>query len=1036
MQRKAFVRAGVAILVPLMLLLLTNVVSMHAQLSTGKIEGVVRDMDTGSPLQGAQVVIEGTRLGNVTNADGYYFILNIPPGRRDITFTYTGYQKTTVAQEMILAGQTTTVNADLSSTVVQLEGITIEGESEALMPRDNTVSKQRMTTEHMQEAPATTLEDLMILEAGVQIGGEGGKSQGLRIRGGRLGEEAMVVDGVMVRNYTADPFDHTWSGGDWWHNTEESHTGQDTNPLEFSVDAVEQVDIITGGFQAEYGNAQSGIINIITREGGPRYRGSLRMTTDQQNPRTSDYGYNQWSVSVGGPLVPGVENLFFHVSGEIQGTADNFPTHADEGFRGVNQDFVDRLNQSVVNDPILSQPENAFTLEQFRIGRESYAALTGSDASLWSPPNPVRRETNWLDRTMGSGKITYAPMVGLKIIGTQNMSRNQRSYPKGSDGSGNYFYDGHVTVEDLPLRNWGNETETNIHQARARKIKSSNTLVGVDWDFLKSAERSATVMFRYHYFVNQSVNGADLEVGWERDPFLSWQKEEINFEVENYPDRWAISSIPERRLYYPDGTTRWLQSWIFETPFKAFQDNLFLLQYRYGREKQHNYKLDFDFQLNRYNRAKLGVQYSQLDNHKINPGNWNSERNYDYEFNYTPRIMALYGQNRTDLGDFVFDYGIRFDSFRPRENWGISEGNRSGEGTEPKNKHEWSPRFDVGFPVTDKAQMRFSYGAFTQVPNMSIMYSGTNDGYLDLTRTDAFEAGASYLLSDDMVLDVVTYYRDIEGNVARKQVFRDIYLFTTEQRVRGWYTPYTNRDAGNIKGMDITVRRRFANNFTFDGIYTMQFSRTTGSAPNQALSNAFSYDPSTGESQVPPDDLRPIEGDRTHMFVARGSYLFPQDYKSGTLYNTLFRNFRLYGTFNLQSGQPTGGTQNFRGTWYYNLDLRFTKSFYLGGARRFSVFTEIFNATNRKNNVGYPRNYSYEDSYIAATAPAEGWYWETPGRSEQEDTRFNADLNGDGHLSRLEATKGEIAYRMLDATINAANWGIARQIRLGAELRF
>src|SRR3989339_415627 len=67
--------------------------SLMAQLSTGKIEGIVRDKDTGQPLSGAQVQIEGTRLGNITNADGYYFILNVPPGHRSITFTFTGYQK-------------------------------------------------------------------------------------------------------------------------------------------------------------------------------------------------------------------------------------------------------------------------------------------------------------------------------------------------------------------------------------------------------------------------------------------------------------------------------------------------------------------------------------------------------------------------------------------------------------------------------------------------------------------------------------------------------------------------------------------------------------------------------------------------------------------------------------------------------------------------------------------------------------------------------------------------------------------------------
>jgi hypothetical protein len=1028
--------------------MLISSANLLAQLSTGKIEGTVRDKESGQPLAGSQVTVEGTRLGNVTNADGYFFILNVPPGRKDITFTFTGYQKITVAREMILAGQTTTVNAELSSTVVQLEGITIQGEAEPLLPRDNTVTKQRMTSDYIEEAPATKLEDLMVLEAGVQIGGQGGRAQGLRIRGGRLGEELMVVDGMMVRNNTADPFDHTWSGGSWWHsavgNEQEALTGQDTNPLELSNSAVEEVDIITGGFQAEYGNAQSGIINIVTKEGGSNYKGSVRFTTDEQNPRTSDYGYNQLTVSVGGPI-PLVDNLFFHISGELQGTADNFPTHADEGFRGVNQDFVDRLNASVINDPILSRPENAFSLDEFRIGRQFYAGKTGKNASLWSPPNPVRRSENWGDRSLAAGKLTYSPIKKLKFIGTHNWSRNQRSYPQGpSTASGNYFLDGWVTKSQLPNRNWGEDTLAFIPQTRGRRLKTYNTLFGVDWDFLQSAQRNVSMQFRYTHFMNTSVNGSNLEVNFQRKSFMSWSPDDIKFEVENYPDRWCQTTTKAQRLYYPDGVTNWLQGWFFETPFRMFEENLYLLQYRYGRERQHNMKLDVDFQINRWNRAKLGLQYSMLDNQKISPGNWDSPRVYEYEFNYTPRLMAFYAQNRTDLGDFVFDYGMRFDSFRPRENWGISQTNRSGEGTFPKIKHEWSPRFDVAFPVTDKSQLRFSYGTFTQIPNMSIMYSSGNNGFLDFSRTDAFEAGLGYLASNDVVLDLVAYYRDIEGNLARKESFRDVWYYYTERRIRGWYTSYTNRDAGNIKGLDLTIKKRFSNNFSFDGIYTLQFSRTTGSSPGHTLTNPFTYDPSTGEAQVPPDDLRPCDGDRTHKLTARINYLFPDDFRTGTAANKVFKNFRAYGVFSVESGEPVSGYyQNevyvdaklFRGRWNYNLDLKFTKSFSLGGTRRLSVFAEIYNVTNRKNHAGYPKGYKYE-TYQYGHAPVDGWQWDVPGRNKIEDVRFNADFNGDGLLTRFEATKGEIAYQMMMATMDAAQWGIARQIRFGTEFQF
>lgn len=130
--------------------LLLWAVAAFAQLSTGKVEGTVRNKETGQPLPGVQIQIEDTRLGNVTNADGYYFILNVPPGRRSIVFTLLGFQKTTIANQLILAGQTTTINSELSSTVVELLGITVEGQAEVLVPRDQTVSKQRLTAEKLR----------------------------------------------------------------------------------------------------------------------------------------------------------------------------------------------------------------------------------------------------------------------------------------------------------------------------------------------------------------------------------------------------------------------------------------------------------------------------------------------------------------------------------------------------------------------------------------------------------------------------------------------------------------------------------------------------------------------------------------------------------------------------------------------------------------------------------------------------------------------------------------------------------------------
>ncbi len=1034
-----------------------DIAVLHAQLNTGKIEGTVRDMDTGAPLAGCQVVIDGTRLGNVTNQDGYFFILNTPPGRRGITFSYTGYQKTTVSNVLILAGQTITVDAAISSTVVELEGITIAGESQLLMPRDNTGTKHRMTAEKIENSPTATLEDLMVLEAGVQTGGEGGLGRGLRIRGGRIGEEGLVVDGVMVRNFTANAY---LEGGGWQLEQESFSKGEDPTPLEFSTSSVEEVDIITGGFQAEYGNAQSGIINIVTKSGTPDIKGSIRFTTDEANPRTADYGYNQLQASVGGPI-PGISNLFWHFSGELQGVEDTYPTHASEGFRGVNQGFVDRLNEAVRNDPVFGAQDPAFTLDMLASGYEFWAQKEGVESNLFSPVHPARLPNNWQDRTLGTFKATYAPFPGLFILVSENISRNQRSWDEGA----NYFYDGWITPEQLPTRDWQpGEESAFIPQSIGRRTKASNFLAGFDWSFLRRSDQNAILQFRYSNFKTSDINMSNLPVNYFREDhtFLGWSWSQIPFEVENYPGKQFPSSKEMIKKWFPDGVGNRVSDWAYHTPFGMETDYyLYRLNHYYTRERQHNFKADVDYQWNKANRAKFGVQFTKFANRRYNIRNSNRIR-FDTEFAYKPELMGVYLQNRTDLGDFVFDYGLRYDGFKPVDNWGLKNGDPFGDVYKVKNFSSWSPRFDVAFPVTDRTQMRFSYGRFTQVPGMSFIFSNRNYGGLEYTRNDAFEFGLSWLISNDIILDVVSYYRDIDGNITSKDVFRDYYRDTENRRVREYVNGYANGDFGNIKGADITLAKRFSNNFAFNVSYTLQFSRTTGSYATAIGSDSETsgltwatafHDPTTSVEFRPPEYLGPINGDRTHMLSANLNYVFPEDFMSGSLANMFLNNLRLYGIFTLQSGQPlsttdhtwvedadltwlssgTSGVNVFRGRWTTNLDLRINKAFRLGSARRLSIFSEIFNVLNHKNPYPYPSTYTLKG--FRGQTGGEDIVW-----SDDLDVRhkswFKRDFNQDGVLTVEESAKGAMAASLMSSTMNKKYWGLARRVRFGIEFGF
>jgi hypothetical protein len=304
--------------------------------TTAKIEGVVRDSDTGSPLSGVQVTIKGTRLGNVTNEDGYYFILNVPVGLRTVQIAFTGYEPLSVVDVRAAAGNTITVDGNLRAAVIGMEGITIVGEAEPLMVRDNVQTKQRMDSDMISGTPATSIEDLIVLQAGVVTDVSGNFS----IRGGREGEEMMYVDGVPVKSQ------HEQVGAEDRGAVDTDASGV-INPLVLSQDAIEEVSVITGGFQAEYGNAQSGMINIVTKEGGSEFAGRVMFKSDQAMDRSMDYGFNHLEGSIGGPVFR--EDITVFASGMMRGMADAFPRVSGDkgGFRGITQQFISGLNRDL-----------------------------------------------------------------------------------------------------------------------------------------------------------------------------------------------------------------------------------------------------------------------------------------------------------------------------------------------------------------------------------------------------------------------------------------------------------------------------------------------------------------------------------------------------------------------------------------------------------------------------------------------------------------------------------------------------------------
>ncbi len=213
--------------------------------TTGKIVGQVVDGETGDPLPGANIQIEGTSLGAATDVDGQFLIINVPPGTYTVVASMIGYQTVKKSQVRVTSDFTTRLRFVLHPTTLEL-GETVEVVAERpLVRRDQTASLAEFSGEEIRQLPVETFQEVLSLQAGVTVDPAGG----LHIRGGRSSEITYIVDGIPITD---------------------EYSGLPTVAVENNV--IEELRLVSGAFNAEYGRAMSGVVNIVTREGGPHWQ--------------------------------------------------------------------------------------------------------------------------------------------------------------------------------------------------------------------------------------------------------------------------------------------------------------------------------------------------------------------------------------------------------------------------------------------------------------------------------------------------------------------------------------------------------------------------------------------------------------------------------------------------------------------------------------------------------------------------------------------------------------------------------------------
>ena len=302
--------------------------------TTGKIAGTVLEKGSSNPLIGTNVYLANTSYGTATDGEGRFTMINIPPGKYDLRVDMIGYKSVQVNELKVSVNRTSSLNIEMETTVIAGEVVTVEV-ARLAQKKDQTGTIKNISGEQINAMAVESVGNVVNMQAGVVNG---------HFRGGRYGEVTYMIDGVQV--------DETFGG---------SSAAVDVQP-----EAVQDLEVITGTFNAEYGRAMSGVVNIVTRDGGPKFEGSA-------SGAMSFYSTDNTDIFIGlTPELNRSQDLKFSLGGPLLGDRVTFFTNVR------TQDNKGHLNGY-----------RLFNVDDF-------STFYGDDPSLWISEK--------------SGDSTYVPM--------------------------------------------------------------------------------------------------------------------------------------------------------------------------------------------------------------------------------------------------------------------------------------------------------------------------------------------------------------------------------------------------------------------------------------------------------------------------------------------------------------------------------------------------------------------------------------------------------------------------------------------------
>jgi len=438
--------------------------------SNGKIAGRVVEKETGSPAVGVNVILIDTYLGAATDENGRFTILNIPPGTYSIRVDAIGFATITMKDVRVTTSQTTELSFTLEEAVIEGQEITVIAER-PLVQKDLTASQRVTTAKEIEDMPVESFLGVLTTHAGVNQSAGGA----LHVRGGRSNEVGYYIDGVSVSN----PFY--------------------TNSLAVSVSnkALEEMKLVSGAFNAEYGNAMSGVVNVTIKEGGKNYDGSLSYYTGDYSssahdifPNIDDQDFTANSTLDGfisGPVLPFLgDRLTFNVSLR----------------RSESEGYLYGIREHNTSDYAYFPPSGDWYIQN--TGDSSYVPMNPSQSTnalskiTWRVSPTMKISTQSILSKAQSKSYSHAYKYNPDGVGTGYSANTNHSIKINHSLSPKSFYEANLFISDTDYKNYLYEDTTDSRY--------------VSTDYINTEPTSATFLFGgtqmgHTYRVSNSVGG-------------------------------------------------------------------------------------------------------------------------------------------------------------------------------------------------------------------------------------------------------------------------------------------------------------------------------------------------------------------------------------------------------------------------------------------------------------------------------------------------------------------------------------------------